>query len=192
MQDICEAIRELSDVKEVHIVALRNEVKELLLIIDRGHKGEIKISAVDIMNDAESKTTVDISSTTEHTEVGPVKRYLYQPSSAIVKAGLHNHVANIHNLVKLHNNTQLYTSDEIAEGWTGRIFEIIEDVPLQKKVIGKLVPEKQINIISKNHPLKPAQIANKIGFVEGGVLYLIAATDAKNRKVAWICSRLVQ
>ena len=44
--DITSASKELKFVKEIHIVAIRNDVKELLYLLEKEYNGEIKINTI--------------------------------------------------------------------------------------------------------------------------------------------------
>ena len=191
MQDISEAIRTLSAVREVHIVSVSHDVKELLVVQERGYVGEVSIVAVDLTPDAApSVYTATSGEMHSHCAVGPVQSWLYQPQPAVVKAQLHDHQARAYGLTKLHANTQLYSSAVLRSDYSGRIFEVMGTVPMQQKAMRSVVPSGKANIISKNHPLTPAQIAKKLKLVQGGQDYLIAVTDYAEQKVLLHCNRI--
>jgi len=189
MQDITEVISEIEAVKEVHVVSVGDDVKELLLVVQKGYASLPILNVVDL-KEQHNKLQASWSQRSELTPTGSVAQFIFQPHPAVVKANLHDHVANNALLTKLHANTQLYSGDNKSADWRGRIFEVIMEVPLQKKAASKLLTEKKMNIISKNHPMTPAQIAKKIGVTEGGEHYLIAVTVHDGTRTAFLCKRI--
>jgi len=190
MQDLTEVVSTLSNVTSVYVVAVKEEVKELLVILDgKSTSKQIAITAV-VLGRGEP---VEISSSfgSGVTPVcGEVEQYLYQPHPAAVKANLHDHLAAKSGLTKLHPNTQLYSSADYDSEYLGRVYEVQEVVQLRAKTFRKIFGESHINIISKNHPLSPSQISKKIGVKQGGSHYLIAATCHDGSKQAYLARRL--
>lgn len=191
MQDISEVIRTLIGVREVHIVSLQHEVKEILVLQQKDYTGEVQIVAVDLSPEAAPVVlAASQEAVRESCHTGPVQHYLYQPPPAVVKGSLHDHQASGYGLHKVHANTQLYTSASLQEAYPGRIFEVLDQVQMQQKAVRKVLPAMKANIISKNHPLSPAQIAKKLSVREGGEEYLIAVTDHSEKKLLLHCKRI--
>ena len=197
MQDISELVQELKFVSDIHVVSVKEDVKELLVILERSYTKQPKLTVTSLLPQSSEKQkgelwklSAPLSSRLIKCNEGTLGKYIYQPHPAIVKAALHDYEAVKLNLTKIHANTQLYTSETFDRNYKGKVFEVLTKTPLQKKVIAKYLPEKKANIISKNHPLSPAQIAKKIGFKEGGDLFLIACTNSENKKICLVCKRL--
>ena len=103
--DITAGLSELKNVKEIHIVAVDNEVKELLWIIEKNYRNEITLKAINLL-----KNSTEIFETTFPEKESLVtfslpKKYLYEPNSAIMKSGAFNTVASQYSLDKLHPNS---------------------------------------------------------------------------------------
>ena len=127
MLDITSAINELNFVKEVHIIAVQNEVKELLFILEKGYNNGISIKTINITKNAEQTFESEFKKLTKANLSEP-QIYLYEPNSAILKAGLFNEVSRQLKINKLHVSSHLYTSNDLLN-FPGRRFKIIQQLP---------------------------------------------------------------
>ena len=86
--DISNTIRELKFTKEVHVVAINNEVKELLFILKKDHNEGTILKTVNF-----KKNTIQEFNFTLHSHQLDEPKYslpltyLYEPNAAILKAG---------------------------------------------------------------------------------------------------------
>lgn len=176
--DIQSGINQLKNISAVFIVAVKNEVKELLFLLDSSLQSDsIKITAINL-----ESSQPEFSFIWEEEKSASVPKYseplkfVYLPNVSILKSGAFKLISEKFNLQKLHPNTHLYTSDKIIENFPGRIFEILEDNFNPKKA-----QEKSFNIICRNYPAKPEQLCKKYKLSEGGSEYLIF-TQSQNKK----------
>ena len=187
--DISAGINELKHVKEIHVVAVNNEVKELLWILEQGFDGEISIKTVNLKKVSQEyfNFSFDNEDTSEVKYSLPLA-YLYEPNSAILKAGAFNSVSKQFGLYKLHKHSHLYTSDTLID-FPGRCFKIEKVIPYSKKQLQK---EKitQANITTRNFPETVQQIRKKFKIIDGGDSYLFFTTDSNNEKVVVIAKKL--
>ena len=175
--DISYLISVLKNVAKIQIIAVRNEVKELIVFLEKARKGDdVEISCINLESDdaefafqfKEEKTAVSAFSEPQ--------QFLYIPNNAVLKSGAFNLVSQLFNGKKLHPNTHFYTSDKRIERFPGRILEInmIDSKHIRKG--------EKYNIISKNYPLSPDEIKKKYKILDGGNCYLIF-TQTQNRKI---------
>lgn len=175
--DISYLISVLKDVAKIQIIAVRNEVKELIVFLEKARKGDdVEISCINLESDdaefafqfKEEKTAVSAFSEPQ--------QFLYIPNNAVLKSGAFNLISQFFNGKKLHPNTHFYTSDKRIERFPGRILEInmIDSKHIRKG--------EKYNIISKNYPLSPDEIKKKYKILDGGNCYLIF-TQTQNRKI---------
>ncbi len=186
--DITASINELKFIKEIHIVATNNEVKELLFILEKSFIGAIKINTINIKKDTTDFLNSFTSSNIEATYSLP-KTYLYEPNSAILKAGLFNEVSHQLILNKLNTNSHLYTNNDLII-FPGRRFKILEITTYNKKKIKKLIPSNKANITTRNFPETVAQIRKKTGLKDGGNQYLFFTTDLNNKLIVIVCEKI--
>lgn len=183
--DITNGVKGLKFVKEIHVVALKNEVKELLFIVEKNYTNEITIITANIKNTKTDKFSFSFSQT-EIASYSLPDRFLYEPNSAILKSGAFNEVALNFKLQKLHKHSHLYTNNHLIE-FPGRSFEIIEVIPFNKKELKKRFKKKQFNITTRNFPKTVADIRKELLLKDGGNEYLFFTTNIKDEKIVIQC-----
>ena len=178
--DIQAAIQELKVVSHVYVVAVDNEVKEVLYRLSGDQKTDPKIIAVNLRADAEDRFSFYRSQEVqaEITHADPLT-YLYEPNAALLKAGAFKLIAQRFGLSKLHPNTHLYTSDQRVPDFPGRTFWCQAVVAYQKKAVRSHLSELKANVTTRNFPDSLAAIRKKLGLKDGGDSYLFAARLAK-------------
>ena len=130
--DINQGLEQLTFVKEIHVVAIKNEVKELLWLLEKDFKGEVKITAVNILNEKRQKFDFHPSDEKKAiAEFSAPKKYLYEPNAALLKSGAFKLIGVQNSLKKLAINSHLYTSDYLMD-FPGRIFEIEKTIQYNK------------------------------------------------------------
>ena len=181
--DVSVGIGELKYVKTIHIVAVNNEVKELLWVLERDFNAGITIKTVNLNKGKEDHFDFLLESekNAESTYSTPLT-YLYEPNAAILKAGGFHSVSKKLNLLKLHKHSHLYTNKELVENFPGRRFKIERTLPYNKKELKQLGLEKA-NITTRNFPETVQQIRKKLGIKDGGDSYLFFTTDKNDNKI---------
>ena len=186
--DISSAINELRYVKEIHIIAVENEVKELLFILEKNTKQQIEIKTININKKKQQYFNFKFQEEATATYAEP-KEYLYEPNAAILKASGFSQISEQIKIDKLHPNSHLYTSNELID-FPGRRFKIKHNIPYNKKQLQNLVPSKKANITTRNFPNSVAEIRKKIGLKDGGNQYVFFTTDLSNKSLVIICEKL--
>lgn len=188
MLDIDQAIAQLEIVSAVHIVEWQGDCKELLFILDPAAKtatNDIPITAVSLNNSGASTRTLTFTRAEENadqTTIAAPQQYLYEPSPAFMKAGGFNIMAQKYGLTKLHPATHLYSGTHIIPDFPGRIFEITQTLPVNKKAIKPHIPSGKANIAVRNFPMRPPELAKKLNLKDGGSDYLFACKINNNGK----------
>ncbi|MCU0419493.1 MAG: hypothetical protein MUC38_07525 [Cyclobacteriaceae bacterium] len=190
--DIRQALRDLTCVQNVYVVAVDNECKELLFHLTPGFAGESTLHACQLSGktfEENSRFSFLGSHEKEAVATGAQPgRFLYEPNAAILKAGAFKQVSAHWGVHKLHANTHVYTSEQVVAGFPGRVFEVLEMVKPDKSLAARL-PNGQANIVLRNYPLTVAEVKKKTGVVEGGDLFLLGARHASGVAL-WLCRRL--
>ncbi len=187
--DISAGFNELHSVKEIYIVALNNEVKELLWKLEKGFRNTPVLHAVNLTKDGSEETFTTFLEDDADTVYSLPQQYLYEPNSAIMKSGAFNAVGNVFGLGKLHRHTQLYTSHLLID-FPGRRFIINEIVPYSKPEMKKHAEGKKMNITVRNFPITVEEIRKKWKIKDGGNIYAFFTTDANNNKIVLLCSKV--
>lgn len=186
--DISSAINELKFVKEIHIIAINNEVKELLFILEKGYNNSIEIKTINFNKTEIQEFNFQYNSTAKSIYNEPLT-YLYEPNSAILKSGGFHHISEKYNVNKLAEHSHLYTSNELIN-FSGRCFKIEKILPYDKKQIIKLLPEKKANITVRNFPKSVEQIRKETKIKDGGNLYLFFTKKYDNKLCVLICKKI--
>ena len=187
--DISQGLSELKFVKEVHVVAVKNEVKELLWIMEKGFEGEVVVRTINIK--LEQNELFHFNSTEERkasTKLENPLAYLYEPNSAVLKSGGFKILASKFGLSKLHEHSHLYTSDEKID-FPGRVFKVKKAFPYSKKGMKDLGLAKA-NITTRNFPESVDSLRKKHKIKEGGNNYLFFTTDKNNDKTVVHCTKI--
>ena len=201
MFDISSALEVFPECKQVHVVSVKNECKELLLLVEGGFCGETEVVCVDLdelsrrVDDRQGIMKLEITSVASNLkkEKGEIisysfpKSYLYEPNASIMKAGLFKTVANKYNVQKLHPSTHLYTSEELVPDFPGRSFEIKRVTKVQRKEIQDI---EKANLSTRNFPGNVADLRKKLKLKDGGDTYIFACTLNDNSKVLIVCEKL--
>ncbi|MDO9276668.1 MAG: class I SAM-dependent methyltransferase [Lutibacter sp.] len=186
--DISSAINELNNVKEIHVVAVENEVKELLFLLEKNHTQNINIKTINFNKEAIQTFNFSLNEAVSSTFSEP-KKYLFEPNAAILKAGAFQQISVHLKIDKLHQHSHLYTADNLID-FPGRRFEIKHAVSYDKKQLLQLIPSKKANITTRNFPETVAQIRKKTGLKDGGNQYLFFTTDANNKHLVLVCEKV--
>lgn len=189
--DIDLAIRSLACVTQVHIVAVENEVKEVLFCLQQSPDKEAIITAVNLTKTGTQQFVFcrsDEQKATFQTKL--LGKYLYEPNAAIMKSGAFKLVGQRFDLHKIHLHSHLYTSDEKVPDFVGRTFEIEAVMKLDKKELRAYLPDNQANIAVRNFPMTVAQIRQQTGIREGGNVYLFATTDWNDKKIVLVTHKV--
>ncbi len=184
--DITAGLGELHSVKAIHIVAVNNEVKELLWLLEKDFTGAPMLYAVALGKDSQEVFETPYNNPEEAFYELPQK-YLYEPNSAIMKSGAFDAVSQYYNIAKLHKHTQLYTSDKLID-FPGRRFIINQIIPFQKAEMKKL-EGKKMNITTRNFPVSVEELRKKWKIRDGGDVYAFFTTNAQDDKVVLVCSK---
>lgn len=187
--DLAAGLSELSQVKKTHIVAIENEVKELLWEIEKGFVGDIEVRTVNILKDRTEHFNFKWSDQTDIAPIGFPAKYLYEANAAIMKSGGFNTIALRYGLDKLHANSHLYTSDSLIE-FPGRVFEITASIPYRKQEMKKWLENKKANVTTRNFPDSVATIRKKWKIKDGGDQYCFFTTVPNEDKIVLICTKI--
>jgi hypothetical protein len=186
--DISAGLSELKNVKSVHVIALENEVKELLWILEKNYSGSIAIFSCNLTKDQVEEFAFEIGDGFV-SNYGLPKKYLFEPNAAIMKSGGFDAVAKQFSVDKLHQHSHLYTSDTLLD-FSGRVFEIQDCIEYNKQNMKSFLEGRKANITTRNFPETVENIRKKWKINDGGNLYCFFTTDVNNHKIVLLCSKL--
>lgn len=187
--DLSATLSELNNVKEIHIIAVNNDVKELLWILERNYDSKVIIKTINLQKESVQNFEFNFEDESlTQVEYSEPLAYLYEPNSGILKAGAFNSVSQQFEIEKLHKHSHLYTSKELIN-FPGRSFKIEKQLPFNKKSFAK---EKilKANITTRNFPLSVNDIRKKLKIKDGGNVYLFFTTNLNEEKIILVCSKV--
>lgn len=188
MLDISQGIRDLEAVYEIHIVAIDNEVKELLWFMSR----EVEIETPKLISFNYTKTGIQVFESNLEDAVSVTYSeplaYLYEPNTAILKSGAFNQISEQLAVNKLALHSHLYTSEELID-FPGRRFKIEKVLPYNKKEMRGL-GIKKANISIRNFKESVATLRKKWKINDGGDIYLFFTTNQLDEQIVLVCSAI--
>lgn len=192
MLDIANILRDLKGVKEIHVVSVDNECKELLVLMSALNMNQsIRIVCANLKTKGTNEIysyNLDQERTSECHYAQPSALephnasdlFLYEPNVSIMKAGCFRSVAQSFNVEKLHPSSHLYVSNQLITDFPGRKFKIQNVYTLKDKALKQI---KKANLTVRNFPSTVAELRKRLKLSEGGTQYLFATTLADESKV---------
>ena len=188
--------------REVHIVSVANECKELLLVLTPSVATDDAASSIRLVcaNDAEIfEQTVSFDLTPSNTSflidtgaaeyraaevnyeplsidalVGAV---LCVPNASIMKAGVFSALSHAFGVTAVDRDSHLFIGRQALKGFPGRQFRILGITTLNKRELRQhLSGMTQANIAVRNFPLSVAELRKRLKLKDGGSYYLFATT----------------
>lgn len=206
MLDWHRAISELSHVREVHIISVNNECKELLLVLSARNMGEMEASSADgevkhagnlriyCINDAQSFVCDELDMESSQVKIAPSTLeemlYLYEPNASLMKAGCFGVLSRRYDARMLSKNSHLFVSREPIAAFPGRSFRIIAVSSFNKKELKRhLSGITKANIATRNFPLSVAELRKRLKLKDGGKTYIFATTLSDESHVLMITEK---
>lgn len=206
MLDWHRAISELSHVREVHIISVSNECKELLLVLSARNMGDMEASSADgevkhagnlriyCVNDAQSFVCDELDMESSSVKIAPSTfeemQYLYEPNASLMKAGCFSVLSERYGAKMLSKNSHLFVSREPIAAFPGRSFRIIAISSFNKKELKRhLSGITKANIATRNFPLSVAELRKRLKLKDGGETYIFATTLSEESHVLVITEK---
>lgn len=192
MLDLNLALKDIPEITEAHVVAVNNECKELLLkIVQDGMRGDVKIVCANLKKAGDMELFAQNRSDEETAACLYADRpyvFIYEPNVAILKGGLYKSVSEKFGVKKLHQNSHLYTSEELNEEFPGRKFRVLSVFSMNKKELKReLADVSKANVSIRNFPLSAEELRKRLKLKEGGDIYIFATTLRNGDKVLVKC-----
>ena len=206
MLDWHRAVSELNHVREVHIVSVNNECKELLLVLSARNMGDMEASSADgevkhagnlriyCVNDAQSFVCDELDMESSSVIIAPPvleeMQYLYEPNASLMKAGCFSVLSERYGARMLSKNSHLFVSQAPIEAFPGRSFRIIAISSFNKKELKRhLSGITKANIATRNFPLSVAELRKRLKLKDGGETYIFATTLSDESHVLVITNK---
>ena len=192
MVDLNYCKSEIENIKEIHVVSLKNEVKEVLLLVDFSINDSTVIKAINIINEQNIQEFSELNSFDIETNESIEKVFFYEPNASIIKANLSANYAQSLGLKMIALNTHFFVGNELIENFFGRSFKIIESFPFSKRIVKSYLKNNGIakaNISKRNFPINEAEIAKQFDLKTGGDEYLFFTQNNQGEKLFFHCRK---
>jgi hypothetical protein len=168
----------LKHVKTIYIIAIRNEVKELLFHQEKGYMGQATIHTLNSHPSGDEHFSFKrAEEDTAEARYSAPKQFLYEPNAAVMKSGAFKLISEHFKLDKLDPHTHLYTSDERLEYFPGKLYAVSNVFSYQKKALKKAIGGLKANIKTRNFAEKPKALKTLFKLTDGGELYVFFTTS---------------
>ncbi|MCC7158999.1 MAG: hypothetical protein IT281_05635 [Ignavibacteria bacterium] len=191
--DIPYILRALRGISEIRVISLENEVKEVLVLLERGHSNLPAIHAIELMQGKQDMVfSADVS---VHTEPGTDDNgiFFYEPSASLIKAGLSLEYASKKGLTPVSRNGIYLMGYELLDDFFGRSFKVISKFDFGKSAVKNYLRAKHIskaNVARRNFPENVDEIRRVFKILDGGDDYLFFTTGNNNRKLFYHCKKI--
>lgn len=196
MLDIKLLIREFPETECVHIIAVENECKEILLEINSTNKTKTNRKIITINFTKKGKETFSFLEQEE--EIAPLQTtnpkpndYLYEPNAAIMKSGGFKCIATRFDVKKIEKNSHLYISNKPCPEFPGRQFQIIQVIEnFRKENLKRILPQKAYNLTIRNFPETAETLKKRLKIHDGGDNFLFATTNKNGSYILLLCKKI--
>ncbi len=196
MLDHTAAMRSLRSVSEVHILSVKNECKETLLVVER----QCSMPRLFCVNDENVFVTDAVPATAPpvadaalvsrlmHCREGEGSARLFVPNASVMKAGCFDALCRRYDIVALDRNTNLMTArpgdgrgTEAFASFPGRVYDIRCISTFNKRELKTALSGiERANISARNFPLSPDEVRKKLRSAvplrDGGTTHIFATT----------------
>ena len=188
MLDWRKAVDDLQYVREVHIVSVDNECKELLLVLEQAER---PLRLVCVNNNQIFEVSSHSSPLTSHPSPLTPEQFLYEPNASIMKAGCFDALAQQYPVCQVSANSHLFLSSVEIEDFPGRRFQICAISSTNKQTLKEtLAGVSRANITVRNFPMSVEQLRKKLHLKDGGDTYIFATTKADGAHCLYICRKI--
>ena len=187
MIDISLGAMQLRNVSDIYVIAVHGECKEVLFLCGQPD-GEPRIHCHHLHHGEvdDFVFTREEENQARATYAGDIRKYIYEPNAALMKAGPFKLLSQLERLEKLARNTHLYTSDSLLQHFPGRIFRVLAELKPTRKEVQNWIPDGRAHVVTRNYPFAATDLQRQLGLKEGGDLFVVATTVA-NRRTGFLC-----
>lgn len=163
--------------REVHIVSVGNECKELLLMLESNDTHPSRQPVIICVNDGLRFQALPSSDAFVRLADGLEKKFLYVPNASVMKAGVYAQLTAAYPVAMVDKSSHLFLSDEDISAFPGRKFVILATTTMNKRELReKLAGISHANVSTRNFPLSAVELKKRLRLKDGGNIHLFATT----------------
>ena len=187
MLDISQALKQLKNVTEVHVVSLENECKELLFLLKRDFT--VSEPLITCVNSTKKNNYPELSFLQSQEKAmqieytSEVEQYIYEPNASLLKAGFYKGLTGLYPVRKFHPDSHLYTSAQFIPNFPGRIFQTVACSSFNKQDLKNFLHGiDKASVAVRNFPLSVVELRKKLKIKDGDEIYIFATTLASGKR----------
>ena len=209
MLDWRAVVLQLGNVSELHIVSVRNECKELLVVAPLlsplgGMTKTVTPLTIYCVNDNQIFSfTPNQSQNIEEKNIqrpyessppwgigGGLSDFLLIPNSSIMKAGCFTELASRYAIKPISANSHIFVSPHFIVDFPGRQFEIVAISSMNKRELRTTFAGiSQANVAVRNFPMTAQQLRQRLRLRDGGEHYVFATTKEDGTHALFLCRK---
>ena len=188
------------NVRQVHIVSVGGECKELLVVLSRLPSSRsfrlVCVNDDEIFDCSPQHLSTLISQPSPIiSQPSPLNPHpstlIYEPNASVMKAGCFALLCQQFGVSQLSQNSHLFVSKERVPGFPGRGFLIERITTMNKRQLRQALQGiSQANITVRNFPLSAVELRKRLKLSDGGNTYILATTLGDGTHILLVCSRL--
>lgn len=186
LMDIKAALTKLPETRIVYIISVKNECKELLLILGKEKFENTEIKCINLPQ-GEIFSFLPKDEESAQIKYNYPLSYIYEPNASIMKSGAFKSVALRYGVQKLHINSHLYTSEKLIQEFPGKIFQVVSTHTAKAANFKDI---KQANLTVRNFPCSTEELKKKLKIKDGGDIHLFATTVQDGKHIIIRCNKL--
>lgn len=204
MLDVFSAVNSLNEaagrsvVSEVHVVAVANECKELLLVLCDSFCGSPALYCANESPQGDGSPQrfscpLDGSNRGHYPQLDrwpQAGEWIFEPNAAIMKASCFAPLCQAYHLTALGPNSHLFVAPTDIPAFPGRRFLVVSVGTLGKRSVREqLADVTSANITVRNFPMTAVQLRKRLKLKDGGDTFLFATTLADGQHALLRCVR---
>jgi hypothetical protein len=199
MEDVSQTLKLVEGCRELYIISVNNECKELLLLIDPDYTNvkweNVPLEAWNLKRDGQWESlrwTIEEETNTKVELLAPeAGMYLYEPNSSLIKGGAFKVTSERFSLGKADKSSHLYFSKEFRSNFQGKSFKIIDIYNFGKGDLAEIrgrYPKASISV--RNFPLPAEELRKKLKIEEGEEFHIFGTTLPLSQKKLIVCKKV--
>lgn len=193
MLDWHKVVDDLGCVSEVHVVSVRNECKEMLVVLRRDRNAPLRCYAVNDDETVVFRASDAVASTVRLvSDASEIRRgsYLFEPNASLMKLGCFGLLCERYGVKKIGAHSNLFIADESVD-FPGRKFQISTVSSMNKKELRRnLSFITRANIAVRNFPISSQDLRRQLKLKDGGDTYIFATTQGERNHLILVAGKV--
>lgn len=180
LYDILQLTREIPAIKDIYVISVNGEVKEVLSVSEpqetnMAQEPTVHAVALDKLGNVTATVSAKLNDAMAAKMANEPLGFLYEPDAAIIKAGLTDKYASISGVKKLNRGSDYLTSEKLIPNFCGKTFLITAVIPFKPRSIKQFLKEQNIEKVmmhKRDFPQTVDVLYKKFGLSMGNQAHL--------------------